>query len=194
MFRVRTTSTCPTATTSDDCRPVVSRLTLRGSKIVWDLGREKEEHDDGHDEQDQLAELLGSDPPQNGVAHERSFSQEAAGHQAIDRRDRFRSGRAIDPSPAGSISPDCPIAADRTRSWVASSMVEDGHLAAFAHDQDAVAHREHLGQVRADQDDRHSPRGQLVDQLVDLGLGADVDAASRLVEDQDLRVASPATC
>ena len=67
------------------------------------------------------------------------------------------------------------------------AVVEDRHLAALAHDQDAVAHGQHLGQVGADQDDRHALRGQLVDQLVDLDLGADVDAARRLIEDEHLR-------
>ena len=67
-------------------------------------------------------------------------------------------------------------------------VVEDGHLAALAHDQDAVAHGQHLRQVRADEDDRHAPRRQIVDQLMDLHLGADVDTTSRFVEDHHFGV------
>ena len=59
------------------------------------------------------------------------------------------------------------------------------HLAALAHDEDAVAHGQHLGQVGGDEDHGHARRGEVVDELVDLGLGADVDAARRFVEDED---------
>ena len=53
---------------------------------------------------------------------------------------------------------------------------------------DAVADAEQLGQLRGDDDDRLARRGELVDDRVDLVLGADVDAAGRLVEDQHLRL------
>src|SRR3712207_8089502 len=39
-----------------------------------------------------------------------------------------------------------------------------------------------------DHEDRHTLGRQVGDELVDLGLGADVDAARRLVQDQDARV------
>ena len=66
--------------------------------------------------------------------------------------------------------------------------VEDRHLPALAHDQDPVAHGEDLGQVGADQDDRDAFLGELVDDLVDLGLGPDVDPARGLVEDEHARM------
>ncbi len=57
---------------------------------------------------------------------------------------------------------------------------------ALAHDQDAIAHRQHLGQVGRDQDHRHARSGEVVDESVDVGLGADIDAARRFVEYEDL--------
>ena len=56
-----------------------------------------------------------------------------------------------------------------------------------AHDEDAVAHRDHLGQLGRDQQDAGPALDELVDQAVDLELRAHVDAARRLVEDDDLR-------
>jgi hypothetical protein len=47
---------------------------------------------------------------------------------------------------------------------------------------------EDLGQVRADHDDRHAALREVIDQAVDVGLGADVDAAGRFVEDQEAGV------
>src|SRR6185503_556615 len=58
----------------------------------------------------------------------------------------------------------------------------------LAHHEDAMAHAQHLGQLRRDHQDRFALAGQLVHQLVDLALGADVDPTSRLVEQQDLGV------
>jgi hypothetical protein len=102
--------------------------------------------------------------------------------------DRFRSGRAIDSLSCRVDFARLPHRRGEDPFLGRLVMIEDGHLAAFPHDQNAVAHREHLGQVRADQDDRHSPRGQVVDQLVDLDLGADVDTASRFVQNHDFRL------
>ena len=50
-----------------------------------------------------------------------------------------------------------------------------------------------LGQLARDQQHRGAPRRQIADQRMDLRLGADVDAARRLVEDQNLRAWPPAT-
>ena len=52
---------------------------------------------------------------------------------------------------------------------------------------------QHFGQLARDQEHGVAVGGELVDQRVDLGLGADVDAARRLVEDQDRGSAPPAT-
>ena len=57
--------------------------------------------------------------------------------------------------------------------------------AAAAEHQDAVGHGDQLAGIVADQDDRHALGRQLRNDAVDLGLGADVDAARRLVEDQE---------
>ena len=54
------------------------------------------------------------------------------------------------------------------------------------HHGDPVADPEQLGEIRADDQDRLALRGQLAEQAIDLGLGADVDAAGRLVEQQDV--------
>ena len=64
---------------------------------------------------------------------------------------------------------------------------------ALVQDEDPVRHRQDLGQVARDQDDREARGGELGDDPVDLDLGADVDAAGRLVEDQHASGRSPAT-
>src|SRR5258708_7802987 len=58
---------------------------------------------------------------------------------------------------------------------------------AAAHHRDGIADAEQLGDVRADHDHRLALGSELADQAVDLGFGADVDAAGRLVEEQDPR-------
>ena len=60
---------------------------------------------------------------------------------------------------------------------------------ALAHHEDPVAHPQDLGQLRRDHHDRLALGGQIVEQSVDLGLRPDIDAARRLVEDQDVGVA-----
>ena len=52
----------------------------------------------------------------------------------------------------------------------------------------AVAHAEHFGHLRGDHQHGDALTGEFRDQAVDLGLRADVDAAGRLVEDQDARM------
>src|SRR6266850_6353042 len=61
--------------------------------------------------------------------------------------------------------------------------------AAFAHHDDSVAHAQYLGQLGGDHHDRLALLGQRMEQLVDLALGADIDAARGLVEKQDVAVA-----
>ena len=48
--------------------------------------------------------------------------------------------------------------------------------------------RHHFRQLRRNDDDRHAARGHCAEQLVNLRFGSDVDAPSRLVDDQDLGV------
>ena len=57
---------------------------------------------------------------------------------------------------------------------------------ALAHDEHAVGQPEDLGQVGRHDDHAEPLRGEVADDLVDLGLGADVDALGRLVEHQHL--------
>src|SRR6218665_2569033 len=64
--------------------------------------------------------------------------------------------------------------------------VELADQATAAHHRDSIGHAERLGQVGGDHQDPPPRRAHLVDQLVDLGAGADVDAARRLVEHQDV--------
>ena len=66
---------------------------------------------------------------------------------------------------------------------------QDAGQPSLAHDRDAVAETQNFGQFRGDDDDGAPFGGEAVEQLVDLALGADIDAARRLVEDQDIAVA-----
>jgi len=50
------------------------------------------------------------------------------------------------------------------------------------HDQDAVGQREDLRQFRGDDNDRETVAGEIVDELIDLGLRADGDATRGLIE------------
>ena len=65
---------------------------------------------------------------------------------------------------------------------------ELGGDAALAQDHDPVGHAEHLGQLGRHHHDGEPVGGQRRHQPVHLGLGADVDAAGRLVDDQQFRV------
>src|SRR5215471_1654337 len=58
--------------------------------------------------------------------------------------------------------------------------------ASFAQHEDPRREVEDLGQFARDENDALARRRELVDKRVDLRLGADIDAARRLVEDQDV--------
>ena len=60
--------------------------------------------------------------------------------------------------------------------------------AALAHHHDPMRHPQDLRQLRRDHDDRLAALRQVVQQPVDLLLGAHVDPPRRLVEDQDVAV------
>ena len=70
---------------------------------------------------------------------------------------------------------------------VGLSAVDGGDQAAGVHDEDAVRHAEDLRQLGGDHQDRHALLGEAAHEGVDLGFGADVDAAGGLVHDEDLR-------
>jgi uncharacterized protein (TIGR00730 family) len=71
-------------------------------------------------------------------------------------------------------------------SSVTSSEVNSRMIRPLIHRHDAVGDVQHLGHFRADHDHGIALRRKLADQVVDLGLGADVDAAGRFVHDQHL--------
>jgi hypothetical protein len=58
----------------------------------------------------------------------------------------------------------------------------------LAHHEDAVAKPDQLRQFGRDDDDADTLLGQVAQDAVDLGLGADVDAPRRLVEEDHLRI------
>src|SRR5919201_2911775 len=61
------------------------------------------------------------------------------------------------------------------------------HRAPLAHDDNAIRHAEDFGQLGRDHHDPHALVGEAIHHVVDLALRADVDAARRLVEDEELR-------
>ena len=61
-----------------------------------------------------------------------------------------------------------------------------GGDAALTDDEHAVGHAEDLGELGADHQDGEALTGEVGEQAVHLGLGADVDAARGLVDDQQL--------
>ena len=73
-------------------------------------------------------------------------------------------------------------------SWVASARIVGGRDAPFVQHQDPVAAAQQFRQFRTDQDDRLFRGGQLVDDAVDVLLGADVDAARRVVEEEHVGI------
>ena len=69
---------------------------------------------------------------------------------------------------------------------------KSGH-ATIVHDHDAITHAENLRHFGSNNDHSKTLSGEFGDQPVDLRLGADVDAARRLVEDQDARIGEKPT-
>ncbi len=69
--------------------------------------------------------------------------------------------------------------------FLASDLAVDPSLVI---DDDAIAHPHDFRKLGGNQDDRHALHGRLGNQGVNLRLGADIHAARRLVEDQDLGV------
>ena len=98
-----------------------------------------------------------------------------------------RTGHAARDGPDASRPCDACAAASSIASRSNAPRVELGRDAAAAKDQDAIGHRHHLLGIVADQDDGDPLGRQMRDDAVDLRLGADVDAARRLVEDEDAR-------
>ena len=101
--------------------------------------------------------------------------------------------RAVGGRHQAAPSASCPVAAATIVSSDASCVRELGDEPALAHDEDPVGDAEHLGQLGRDHQDRHALAGQLVEQPVHLRLRGDVDAARRLVDEQERRLGGRAT-
>ena len=61
--------------------------------------------------------------------------------------------------------------------------------AALAHDEDAAAQADEFGEFGGDDEEGFAFEGEFVEELVDFGLGADVDAAGGFVDDEDVAIA-----
>ena len=65
---------------------------------------------------------------------------------------------------------------------------------AIAEDDDGIGTLHDLFQLGRDEHDGQARLGQLADQCLDLGLGADIDPPGRIVEDQDPRFQAQHAC
>ena len=81
--------------------------------------------------------------------------------------------------------------APRRRRWCRAGQLRD--LPPVPQHDDPVGHPHHLLQLGGDEQHRHALGREVGHHLLDLRLGADVDAAGRLVEDQQPSAGSPAT-
>ena len=133
-------------------------------------------------------------------ADEHDEQRDGDRHLAAPQDGARRSCAARSPAAARSALGDAhaaaawPVAASMIRSCVASAREQLAHQPALAHDEHAVGHAEHLGQLAARSSGSARPcAASSLEQAVHLGLGADVDAARRLVDHEQLRVRWPAT-
>ena len=81
-----------------------------------------------------------------------------------------------------------PNAAPTIASSVMSGPVSSATSRPAAHDQHAMGESEDLLDLVRDEQDRHAVGGQAHEDVVDVALRSDVDAAGRLVGDQDARI------
>ncbi len=86
-----------------------------------------------------------------------------------------------------------PVAARMIDVLVGVGAGELGDQPALVQHEHAVGHAQHLGQLGGDHQHGDALGDQLGEQPVHLGLGADVDAAGRLVDDQQRRAGARAT-
>ena len=96
--------------------------------------------------------------------------------------------RALDVGVAHRAASRWWVAACMTASGVASARSSSAVIRPSHRTSDAVGHAEDLGQLGGDHQDREALPGELGEQPVHLGLGADVDAPGGLVDDQQLGV------
>ena len=82
----------------------------------------------------------------------------------------------------------------------AGRQVHDGLLAqllpaqfagnsALVHHQHAIAHTQYLFEIAGDHQHGYAVGNELIDECINLGPGADIDASGRLVENQHFRIA-----
>ena len=140
-------------------------------QVVVDDQAEHDQRADDQQQQGQLLDPLGAHPSIHCVPRPRR-PQLATRSLALARSQRC----TMSPTSRGNR---------RCHDPLGIGLVVGEHAAdsPFADDDDAVAHRQHLGEVGGDHDDGDAVAGEVVDELVHVGLGADVDAPSRLVED-----------
>ncbi len=131
------------------------------------------------------------DPRAGRRAHVRQVVEHARdglvrdARQARDVEDVGGPRRGVVSAAAGrhSASSGCVTMASRERLASSSAGRRRHHLSVAEHG-DARRHPQNLLEFRRDEDHRHAVVGQLVDQILYLDLSADVDAPSRLVEQQ----------
>ena len=73
-------------------------------------------------------------------------------------------------------------------SWVASAAAKQSRDAAFLQHQDAIRTTHQFGQFGTGQQDTLARRRQFLDQAINVFLGCDVDAARRIVQEQDIGI------
>ena len=132
----------------------------RGQERVAREGEDEEEHDDADDDH-VLAQQL---------------------ERAGDRRQRA----ARDARRAAGAAPSSDTAEHRPHDRLLVRLVPRvlAHDPPGAHHDDAMREPEHLAELAGDQQHAEPVGGEPVDQLVDRALGPDVDAARRLVGEQ----------
>ena len=135
-----------------------------------EMRRDGEVEDEQHDER-----------RQRGVAAQRTPRRRAA--RSLPARRSARQPLAASRSPTGVVVRH--RRHDRRRARLGVRQI--GDRAAVAQHEDAVGAFDDLLELGGDHQHAEALVGELADQRLDLGLGADVDAAGRLVEDQQLR-------
>ena len=166
MPAVITTSVCAMATKASSTPLLAAVCTTLAVKPAGWLDDVDDEHHDEDAERQQRAALLGK--PVAPVLH------------ALARRHR-RALLACDVERAGDQRALGDLGADQLA--LDRAVIEHQH---------AVAAADQLVIVGRIEQDRRARVGELAQQLVDLLLGADVDAARRIVEQDDARLASSA--
>ena len=132
---------------------------------------EQEQHDQRRQDDDLLPMRPGR-PYEPGLGRLRAGGRKRqGGHQAA--------------SPVRSSGTSVIAAPTRFGARVGASELGDDPAA--VHHQHAVAHAQNLRQLAGDHQDRETLLGQTPHQGMDLGFGADVDAARRLVHDEHAR-------